>query len=371
MSGGVDSSVTAALLVEQGYEVVGMMMRLWSEPGCDANAPANRCCTPDQMADARRVADQLGIPFYVIDVQQHFRDTIVQFFIDQHALGRTPNPCLECNRQIRFTHLLNQALALDANYLATGHYARVQHTADGYQLLKGIDAAKDQAYVLHMLTQAHLAHVLFPVGEYTKTEVRRLAQKFKLPVASKAESQDLCFLGDGDYRRFLREYSPETAVFGPILTSDGKKLGQHQGLPAYTIGQRKGLGISTPQPVFVLRKDIQQNALIVGCKEELGQRSLIAREVNWISGSPPSAQIVDVKIRYKAQPMPATIEKMANGRFRVKFQEPLFGVTAGQGAVFFDGDHCLGGGVIDDQPPATIYKSLLVSRPPPSVILAA
>ncbi len=350
MSGGVDSSVTAALLVEQGYDVVGMMMRLWSEPSCDINAPANRCCTPDQMADAQRVADQLGIPFYVIDVQQHFRDTIVLFFINEHAQGRTPNPCLECNRQIRFTHLLNQALALDANYLATGHYARLRHTADGYQLLKGVDSGKDQAYVLHMLTQAHLAHVLFPVGEYTKVEVRQLAEKYKLPVASKSESQDLCFLGDGDYRRFLKEYSPETAVSGPILTANGEELGQHQGLVNYTIGQRKGLGISTPQPVFVLRKDIKQNALVVGSRQELGQQTLIARDVNWIAGSPPPPeQIVQAKIRYKAKPIPATIELVANGRFRVKFQEPVYGITAGQGAVFFDGDRCLGGGIIDDK----------------------
>jgi tRNA-specific 2-thiouridylase len=200
-----------------------------------------------------------------------------------------------------------------------------------------------------MLTQEHLAHVLFPVGEYTKTEVRQLAQKYNLPVASKSESQDLCFLGDGDYRRFLREYGEKTAVSGPILTSDGKSLGEHQGLPSYTIGQRKGLGISTPQPVFVLRKDIQQNALIVGTREELGQTALVARDVSWISGSPPPAgQIVEAKIRYKAQPIPATIEKMANGRFRVKFQEPVFGITAGQGAVFFDGEQCLGGGIIDD-----------------------
>ncbi|MBE2221428.1 MAG: tRNA 2-thiouridine(34) synthase MnmA [Anaerolineae bacterium] len=349
MSGGVDSSVTAALLVEQGYDVVGMMMRLWSEPGCGPDSPANRCCTPDQMADAQRVADQLGIPFYVIDVQDHFRNTIVQFFIDEHALGRTPNPCIECNRQIRFTHLFNQALALDANYLATGHYARVKQTESGYQLLQGVDAHKDQAYVLHMLTQEHLAHVLFPVGEYTKAEVRQLAEKYKLPVASKSESQDLCFLGDGDYRRFLREYGAETAVSGPILTSTGEELGQHQGLPAYTIGQRKGLGVSTPQPVFVLRKDIKQNALIVGSREELGQRSLIARDVSWIAGSaPPSDKIVSTKIRYKAQPMPVQIEKVANGRFRVKFLESVFGITAGQGAVFFDGEQCLGGGIIDD-----------------------
>jgi tRNA-uridine 2-sulfurtransferase len=349
MSGGVDSSVAAALLVEQGYDVVGMMMRLWSEPSCGPDSPANRCCTPDQMADAQRVADQLGIPFYVIDVQQHFRNTIVQFFIDEHALGRTPNPCIECNRQIRFTHLLNQALALDANYLATGHYARLEQTPAGYRLRQGLDPAKDQAYVLHMLTQEHLAHVLFPVGGYTKAEVRQLAQKFKLPVASKSESQDLCFLGDGDYRRFLREYSPQTGEAGPILDSSGRSLGQHQGLPAYTIGQRKGLGISTPEPVFVLRKDVARNALIVGSREELGQRTLTVRDVSWISGSPPPPdQMVSVKIRYKAQPAAAWVEKVANGRFRVKFQESVMGITAGQGAVFFEGDACLGGGIIDD-----------------------
>ncbi|PID85373.1 MAG: tRNA 2-thiouridine(34) synthase MnmA [Chloroflexi bacterium] len=352
MSGGVDSSVTAALLLEQGYEVVGMMMRLWSEPSCDLNAPANRCCTPAQMADAQRVAEQLSIPFYVIDVQQHFRDTIVQFFIDEHTQGRTPNPCLECNRQIRFTYLLNQALALDAHYLATGHYARIRHTAAGYQLLKGVDKNKDQAYVLHMLTQAHLAHVLFPVGEYTKAAVRQLAEKYDLPVASKSESQDLCFLGDGDYRRFLKAYQPQTAVSGPILTTTGQELGQHQGLVNYTIGQRKGLGISTPHPVFVLRKEIGQNALIVGSREELGQQELIARDINWIAGSPPPpGQIVQTKIRYQAKPTPAALELVANGRFRVKFKEPVYGITAGQGVVFFKGDQCLGGGIIDDHTP--------------------
>ncbi|MCZ7668338.1 MAG: hypothetical protein M5U34_14695 [Chloroflexi bacterium] len=200
-----------------------------------------------------------------------------------------------------------------------------------------------------MLTQEHLAHVLFPVGEYTKPAVRQLAQKFNLPVASKSESQDLCFLGDGDYRRFLREYSPQAEETGPILDTAGRELGQHQGLPAYTIGQRKGLGISTPEPVFVLRKDITHNALIVGTRSELGQDSLVARDVNWLAGSPPPPEwIVDVKIRYKAAPVPAQVEKMANGRFRVNFQQPVLGATAGQGVVFFEGEQCLGGGIIDD-----------------------
>ena len=348
MSGGVDSSVTAALLVERGYDVVGMMMRLWSEPGLGANAPVNRCCTPDQMADARRVADQLHIPFYVVDVKDYFRNSIVQFFIDEHEQGRTPNPCIECNRQIRFTYLFNHAMALDANYLATGHYARVVATATGtYHLCKAVDRHKDQSYVLHVLTQEHLAHVKFPVGDYTKDEVRNLARKFNLPVASKSESQDLCFLGDGDYRRFLTEYSERVAVPGLIVDSNGRQLGQHNGLSFYTIGQRKGLGISTPEPVFVLKKDITNNTLVVGSREELGLRELEARDVNWLSGQMPTEPVAaQVKIRYKAQGIDAVVEVRENGRVFIHFQEPVYGITPGQGAVFYDGDICLGGGII-------------------------
>jgi tRNA-specific 2-thiouridylase len=348
MSGGVDSSVAAALLVEQGYEVVGMMMRLWSEPGSPGAPIANRCCTPDQMADARRIADQLNIPFYVLDTKEHFRQTVVQFFIDAHAQGLTPNPCIQCNRQIRFTYLLNQALALDANYLATGHYARIRQSDSGYQLLKGVDETKDQSYVLHVLNQEKMAHTLFPVGEYTKVEVRELARKFGLPVASKHDSQDLCFLGDGDYRRFLREYGPAQKP-GPILDGNGRVLGQHTGLANYTIGQRKGLGISAPQPLYVRQKDASQNALIVATRDELGQRSLLARDVNWLAGAPPVGPIpAQVKVRYKAQGVAAMVEDVGNGRVRVQFQEPVFGVTAGQGAVFYDGEVCLGGGIITD-----------------------
>ena len=349
MSGGVDSSVAAALLVEQGYNVVGMMMRLWSEPASGASAPANRCCTPDQMADARRVASLLGIPFYVVDVQDHFRQTVVQFFIDEHEYGRTPNPCIECNRQIRFTYLLERALALDADYLATGHYAQVRHTPNGYQLLKGVDHNKDQSYVLHVLDQKKLGQVLFPIGGYAKAEVRKLAQKFGLPVASKSESQDLCFLGDGNYRRFLQEYSQKASQPGPILTNNGRKLGQHNGLPFYTIGQRKGLGISASVPLFVLRKDVAQNALIVGPKSELGQQTLIARDVNWLNGRPPAEPIeAQIKIRYKAKGVEGMVTDLGDGRSLVSFHEPVFGVTAGQGAVFYDDEVCLGGGIIAD-----------------------
>lgn len=348
MSGGVDSSVAAALLVEQGYEVIGMMMRLWSEPTACGTSGVNRCCTPDQMADAQRIAEQLRIPFYVLDVQEQFRRTIVDFFVREHEQGRTPNPCIECNRQIRFTYLLNRALALDAHYLATGHYVRVVKENGRFRLLKGLDPHKDQSYVLHVLRQEHLAHLLFPVGGYTKEQVRELARKFNLPVASKGDSQDLCFLSDGDYRRFLREYGQPVPP-GPILTLEGLEIGQHEGLPFYTIGQRKGLGISMPEPVYVLRKDVQQNALIVGTHAQLGQQTVAVRDVNWVIDPPPAAPIkAQVKIRYKAEGAWAQVWPQENGRVQLCFHAPVFGVTAGQGAVFYDGDECLGGGIIAD-----------------------
>jgi tRNA-specific 2-thiouridylase len=347
MSGGVDSSVAAALLAEQGYEVLGMMMRLWSEPGRGPSAPLNRCCTPDQMADARRVADRLNIPFYVVDVQDYFRKTIVQFFIDEHAAGRTPNPCIECNREIRFHYLLERALALDADYLATGHYARVCRTEKGYELRKAVDPAKDQSYVLHVLSQKELAQVLFPVGDYKKENIREMARKFNLPVAQKSESMDLCFLGDGDYRRFLNEYAPKATEPGPILNKAGEELGRHTGLPNYTIGQRKGLGIAAGEPLFVLQKDVTRNALIVGTREETDQYRLLAKQVNWTVADRPTGPIeAEVKIRYKARAIPAVVTPLENNEVSVTFKEPVFGITAGQGAVFYDGEVVVGGGII-------------------------
>ncbi len=348
MSGGVDSSVAAALLVEAGYDVIGLMMRLWSEPANGTAAPANRCCTPDQMADARRVADRLGIPFYVIDVRDHFRQSIVQFFLDEHAAGRTPNPCIECNRRIRFTYLLDRAMALGADFLATGHYARVRHDAGGYRLLQGLDAAKDQSYVLHMLTQAHLAHVLFPVGDYTKAQVRDLARGFGLPVASKHDSQDLCFLKDGDYRAFLRRQGVEPQP-GAIVDGDGRPLGQHAGLADYTIGQRKGLGLASPEPLYVVGKDAARNALVVGPHEALGRAEVAARGVHWIAGPPAAPVRAQVKVRYKAAAVAASVSPGPEGTATVRLDEPAYGVTPGQAIVFYDGEICLGGGLIADE----------------------
>lgn len=346
MSGGVDSSVAAALLVEQGYDVVGMMMRLWSEDCGEGGS--NRCCTPGQMADARRIAAQLGIPFYVIDTQDIFRRTVVQFFIDRYAAGDTPNPCLECNRHIRFEWLLGHALASGADYLATGHYARVVRAPDGSaRLLKACDPVKDQSYALSLLAQDQLRRVLFPVGDYAKTEIRAMAAARGLPVAAKRDSQDLCFLADGDYRRFLREHAPAAARPGPILTRDGRQLGTHSGLLDYTIGQRKGLRISHSEPLYVLATDPARNALIVGTADELGRKSLTAGSVNWITEGPPADHFTaEIKIRYKARLAPGTVTVLPDGGVQVDFAEPQRDITPGQGVVFYAGEECLGGGII-------------------------
>ena len=362
MSGGVDSSVAAALLVEAGYDVVGMMMRLWSDPAL-GGAQHNRCCTPSQMSDARRVADKLGIPFYVLDSKDVFRSTVVQYFIDQHRAGYTPNPCLECNRRIRFDWLLNNALALDADYLATGHYARISRGDDGrYVLRRGLDADKDQSYVLSVMNQAQLGRTLFPVGDYPKTHVRQLAAELGFDVAGKRDSQDLCFLGKSDYRSFLRLHAPDTQQPGPIVDSQGVFLGRHQGLASYTIGQRKGLGISASRPLYVLAMNEVRNALVVGGRDELGSESLRAEQVNWISGVPPGQSFhAQVKIRYRAQPQPARISLESDDVMRARFEQPQRDITPGQAAVVYRGDVCLGGGLIAkgvDEPHGQLASSV-------------
>ena len=349
MSGGVDSSVAAALLVEAGYDVVGIMMRLWSDTLETAAPIVNRCCTPDQMADARRVADHLDIPFYVLDAQSQFREAIVQPFIDDHQHGRTPNPCINCNRKIRFGFLLQHAQALGAQFLATGHYARIRENNGSYQLLKGLDTSKDQSYVLYTLNQQKLAHVLFPVGEFDKAEVREMARQFGLPVASKHDSQDLCFVVDGDNKGFLQRYAGKGFTSGPIVDQNGSELGRHDGLPFYTIGQRKGLGISSSKPLFVLGKDFSTNRIIVGPREALHEDRLRVRDLNWISGMVVSDEReVQIKIRYKTTAVTGHIHLADKGEAVVKLKEPVSGVTPGQGAVFYDGDVCLGGGIIAD-----------------------
>jgi tRNA-specific 2-thiouridylase len=347
MSGGVDSSVAAALLRDQGFDVVGVMLRLWSEPGTEES---NRCCSPESMSMARRAAAVLDIPFHVIDAKAPFRAAVVQGFLDGYGGGATPNPCLECNRQIRWTFLLEHAMALGADFMATGHYARLEKDESGtVKLLRAVDASKDQSYVLHVLDQTKLRRTLLPVGEYMKADVRRLAQSHALPTASRRESQDLCFLAGGDYRDFLRRQRPELFVKGNIVTVSGEVLGEHGGLVNYTIGQRKGLGVASSAPLYVLRKDVASNTLVVGVEEALGQRELTAARVRWTSGQmvtdPFRAQ---VKTRYTARHAPAEVVPMEGGhQVRIAFDAPQRDITRGQAAVFYQDEYVIGGGIIE------------------------
>lgn len=353
MSGGVDSSVAAALFKEQGHEVIGMMLRLWSQPGKESE---NACCTLESLSLAEQVARQLDIPFHVIDAKQPFRDIVVNYFLSSYERGETPNPCLICNRHIRWGVLRDHALALGADFIATGHYVRLRRKTSGeIQLLRGVDRGKDQAYVLHVLNQVQLRQSLFPVGNYPKSEIRALARKFNLPVAEKSDSQDLCFLSGGDYRDFLREYAPQTTHPGKIISRSGDVLGEHQGLAFYTIGQRKGLGIAAPNPLYVLAKDMSKNQLIVGEKDELGQKEMRVAKINWISGKAPLQLFrAEVKIRYTAKEAWAEItptnatqaQTCPESCRRVTFDAPQRDITPGQSAVFYDGEICLGGGVI-------------------------
>ena len=345
MSGGVDSSVAAALLKEQGYDVIGMMLRLWSEPGKE---DSNRCCTPDSMAQARRVAAKLDIPFYVVDAKDVFHNTVVQYFLDGYARGETPNPCLICNRQIRWTFLLDHALALGADFMATGHYVRIQRAEDGrMNLLRAVDRSKDQSYVLHVLNQDILAKALFPVGDYPKPEIRAMAEKHGLPTATRKDSQDLCFLAGEDYRNFLRRNAAEMLRPGEIITRDGRSIGEHNGLANYTIGQRKGLAIASSVPLYVLGKNAGSNTLIVGTQEELGSRELIARDVNWLSGEGPGKPFhAEVKIRYTAKEAEALVTPVNGNQVQVRFEASQRDITSGQAAVFYQGDVMIGGGII-------------------------
>lgn len=340
LSGGVDSSVSAALLKQQGWEVIGLTLRLWSDPA--------RPVASDSERAARQGAQALDIPLHVLDIAGTFHREIVQFFLDGYANGVTPNPCVRCNRLVKWGVLLEQALALGAEYLATGHYARKRTGSNGrLELLRAVDHAKDQSYVLHVLTQERLKHALFPVGEYSKPQIRLLARDFGLPAATRSESQDLCFLAGEDYRDFMRRNAPDMARTGPILRRDGKSLGEHQGLAYYTIGQRKGLGIPSPVPLYVLAKDAATNTLIVGTEAELGTRELIAGDVNWISGEAPGEPFrAQVKTRYTARQAWAEVEPIGTDQVAVHFEAPQRDITPGQAAVFFAGEVVLGGGLI-------------------------
>ncbi|MFZ5626388.1 MAG: tRNA 2-thiouridine(34) synthase MnmA [Bacillota bacterium] len=356
MSGGVDSSVAAALLKEQGYNVIGITLQI--SPREIEDEDYGGCCSLSSINDARRVCDKLGIPFYVLNFRELFAEKVIDYFCQSYLRGETPNPCIACNKEIKFEAFLRKARALGADYIATGHYARREYDEQRgrWLLRKGVDQRKDQSYVLYTFTQEQLAHTLFPLGEMVKEQTRELARKLELPVANKPESQEICFVPDDDYGAFLEEKLGEQIKPGPFLDRQGRVLGQHKGIVHYTIGQRKGLGIALGKPMFVVDIDPERNAVILGEAEEVYSDRLVADELNLIS-LPVLNQPVEVeaKIRYAARPAPALVrplgEKAGNGdRVQVEFKEPQRAITPGQAVVFYQGEYVLGGGVIRKLP---------------------
>jgi tRNA-specific 2-thiouridylase len=353
MSGGVDSSVAAALLLDQGYDVTGVMLRLWTAGGDDSR---NRCCTPEAQEMANRIAYQLGIPFYVVDARKPFHDHVVNYYLATLKAGETPNPCWICNQDVRWGFLMETAMDMGADYMATGHYARkvVDETGEA-RLLAGLDAKKDQSYILSGLTQSQLQHSLFPLGEYRKPEIRRIAAQKNLPVADRPDSQDLCFLGDMTQTHFIHAVVPVLENPGPIQLKNGEQVGVHTGLANYTIGQRKGLGISSAKPMYVLDKDTVNNVLVVGTVEELGLSHFFAGKMHWISGRPlQSSSELKVKIRYKAEPVEATVKPLDAQHVEVTSEHSWRDLTPGQIAVFYHGEAVIGSGIISISPQAIV-----------------
>ncbi len=350
MSGGVDSSVAAALMAEAGHEVIGLSMQLYDQRATIDGTPAfGSCCSLDDLHDARRVAHQIGIPHYIVNFEREFQATVVNNFVSEYAAGRTPIPCLHCNADLKFATLAERAAGLDAAAVATGHYARVLYDEDlrRYRLLRGVDGGKDQSYFLFTLTQGQLAHALFPVGHLSKPEVRAYAERLGLSVADKPDSHEICFVPDGNTAKFVERQLAAAPPSGEIVNSDGQVLGEHSGLHHFTVGQRKGLGLSTGKPMYVLKLVPTEQQVIVGAREELGGRTLDATGVNWIAGTTPDGPIrVTARIRHRHQDAPATVEATGDGTAHLVFDEPQTAITPGQAVVFYSGEDVVGGGWI-------------------------
>lgn len=372
MSGGVDSSTVAAILKNEGHEIVGLAMQLWNQRriniGADGEALPSRCCSLDDIYDARTVATRLGFPFYVVNFEENFEENVVTPFVEAYLEGRTPSPCVSCNSHLKFAKLVELAEASGSDYVATGHYARVEYDKERqrYLLRKGLDGRKDQSYFLFELTQSQLAKAVFPLGAMSKVEVRDVARKSGLSVAEKAESQEICFVPDGDYARFIEKYLKENKLESPNLTeklhqlsarrtkeghivnSKGEILGTHKGIHHYTIGQRRGLGIAWPEPLYVVGIEPEKNQIVVGTKDELPGFTLIANKINWIIFDRPKEPFKSAaRIRYRHEEAPALITPLEDGRVRVDFEEPQRAITPGQAIVFYDGDLVVGGGWIE------------------------
>jgi len=350
MSGGVDSSVTAAVLKERGYNIIGITMQIW--PAGREDEETGGCCSLSAVNDARRVAYKLDIPFYVLNFRELFEEKVINYFTDEYMKGRTPNPCIACNRYIKFEALLSKAKALGADYVATGHYARIRY--DGkrgrYLLLKAKDKSKDQTYALYSFKQKQMARTLLPLGDFKKTKVREKAARLGLVVADKPESQEICFVTDNNYRGFLQKRVPSGEIKpGPFLTTSGKRVGTHKGLPYYTVGQRRGLGLALGYPVYVVALDPGRNAVIVGTEDEVYAPGLTAKDNNFISIEKLTEPMqVEAKIRYSSPPVPAVIENLPDGRVRVRFEKPQRAITPGQSVVYYRGPEVVGGGIIDE-----------------------
>jgi len=346
MSGGVDSSVAAALLAGEGRDVVGLSMQLYDQQG---ERTFGSCCTLDDLRDAGRVADVLGIPHYILNFEKQFQETVISNFVREYAAGRTPLPCAHCNSDLKFATLLDRAEGLGAEQVATGHYARVERSPEGRWLLKrSADPAKDQSYFLFSLTQTQLARAVFPIGDLDKVEVRAEARRLGLNVADKPDSQEICFVPDGDYASFVARQAPAVARQGAIVDQRGDVLGSHGGVHRFTVGQRKGLGLSSSAPLYVLKIEAESGQVTVGSRDALDHSTLSASGVNWISiGAPSDWARVAGQIRHRHRPAPARVRAIGDGRAECIFDEPQSAITPGQAVVFYDGDTVVGGGWID------------------------
>ena len=342
MSGGVDSSLTASMLLEQGYKVFGITLRLWVSDTEEDEIP-------QAVVDAKKMCDFLGIEHHVVDAKDIFKDNVVDYFITEYSNGRTPNPCVFCNRNIKFDLLLQRALSLGATHMVTGHYAQVMYNeaAQRYELHKGDDPTKDQSYVLYTLTQDILKHLVFPLGNQPKTKTREMAHEKELPVWDKPDSLDICFLPNHNYQGFIEKTSKSKPKSGRIVHENGEVLGTHNGLYNYTIGQRKGLGIAYAYPLYVVKLDGETNEVIVGPNESLFSRTMLCKNYNFLDGVVPTSLQAEGKIRYAAKPSPCTVTFTEDGTMKVEFTEPQRAITPGQSIVFYEGSRVLGGGVID------------------------
>ena len=347
MSGGVDSSVAAKLLTDAGFSCIGCTMKLYDNE--DAGIPkANTCCSLDDVEDARSVAYRLGMPYYVFNLKDKFAECVIDRFVDAYEHGITPNPCIDCNRYLKFDKLFERADIMGCRYIATGHYARIEREGEKYVLKKALDETKDQSYVLYQLTQEQLSHLLLPVGSFEKPEIREQAEEAGLANAHQADSQDICFIPDGDYVRFLHDYGGVTPQPGDFVDETGRVLGRHRGLECYTAGQRKGLGVSADRPLYVISKNAENNTVLLGDNEELFSAALLASRVNWIAGETPAEKVYcTAKTRYSQKECDAVVTPLEGGCAHVELLTPQRAVTAGQAVVFYDGEEVLGGGTIE------------------------